>query len=128
MVLQGRVVPGNTFKFIRITNGGNMSVEIETGVIDFDVNVAAWLEQYKSSLAKIKELQEIADIARSHIENALGDNQVGMFLNRPVVRWSFVESKRFDTKRAREILPAQVIEALEVVTTSRRFSLVSGDE
>jgi hypothetical protein len=51
-----------------------------------------------------------------------------MFLNRPVGRWSFVESKRFDTKRAREILPAQVIEALEVVTTSRRFSLVSGDE
>jgi hypothetical protein len=50
-----------------------------------------------------------------------------MFLNRPVVRYSFVESKRFDTKRAREILPTQVIEALEVVSTSRRFSIVNED-
>ena len=32
-----------------------MSVEIEKGVIDFDVNTAAWLEQYKSALFKIKE-------------------------------------------------------------------------
>jgi predicted phage-related endonuclease len=107
--------------------GVNMSVEIETGVVDFDANTAAWLEQYKSAVAKIKELQEVADVARSHIEQALGDNETGMFLNRPVVRWSVVESKRFDTKRAREILPAQVIEALEVVSTSRRFSIVNED-
>ncbi len=48
-----------------------------------------------------------------------------MFLNRPVVRYTFVESKRFDTKRAREILPAQVIDTLEIISTSRRFSIVS---
>ena len=112
----------------RITKGERMSVEIEKGVIDFDVNTAAWLEQYKSALSKIKELQEVADIARSHIEQALGEGETGMFLNRPVVRWTRVESKRFDTKRAREILPVQVIEALEVVTVSRRFTLVTGDE
>jgi predicted phage-related endonuclease len=108
--------------------GVNMSVEIETGVVDFDANTAAWLEQYKSAQAKIKELQEVADVARAHIEAALGDNQLGMFLNRPVVRYSFVESRRFDTKRAREILPAQVIEALEIVSTSRRFSIVNEDD
>ena len=107
--------------------GVNMSVESGKGVVDFDANTAAWLEQYKSALAKIKELQEVADVARSHIELALGDNELGMFLNRPVVRYSFVESKRFDTKRAREILPSQVIEALEVVSTSRRFSIVTED-
>jgi predicted phage-related endonuclease len=105
-----------------------VSVETDKGVVDFDVNTAAWLEQYKSALAKIKEQQEVADIARAHIESALGDNQIGMFLNKPVVRWSVVESRRFDTKRAREILPAQVVEALEVVSTSRRFSIVSEDE
>jgi predicted phage-related endonuclease len=108
--------------------GVNMSVEIETGVVDFDANTAAWLEQYKSAQAKIKELQEVADVARAHIERALGDNQLGMFLNRPVVRYTFVESRRFDTKRAREILPVQVIEALEIVSTSRRFSIVNEDD
>jgi hypothetical protein len=117
-----------------------MSVEIETGVVDFDANTAAWLEQYKSAQVKIKELQEVAvqvkikelqevaDVARAHIERALGDNQLGMFLNRPVVRYTFVETRRFDTKRAREILPAQVIDALEVVSTSRRFSIVNEDD
>lgn len=107
--------------------GVSMSVQIETGIIDFDDNVAAWLEQYKNALAKIKEWQEVADVARSHIEQALGEAQTGMYNNRPVVRWTNVESRRFDTKRAREILPAQVVEALEVVSTSRRFTIVNED-
>ena len=119
---------GRFGKNTRITKGERMSVEIEKGVIDFDVNTAAWLEQYKSALFKIKELQEVAEIARAHIEQALGDGEVGMFLNRPVVRWTRVESKRFDTKRAREILPEQVISALEVVSVARRFTLVSEDD
>jgi predicted phage-related endonuclease len=108
--------------------GVSMSIESERGIIDFDANIAAWLEQYKNALAQIKQLQEVADVARSHIEAALGENQIGMFNNRPVVRWSFVESTRFDTKRARELLPAQVVEALEVKSTSRRFTIVNEDE
>jgi hypothetical protein len=43
-----------------------MSVEIEKGVIDFDESIAMWLEQYRSALAKIKEWEEVADVARSH--------------------------------------------------------------
>ena len=106
-----------------------MSVEIEKGVIDFDDNAAAWLENYKNALAKIKEWQEVADVARSHIENSLGDAEVGMYLNRPVVRWSFIETRRFDIKRAKEILPPQVLDTLEIITNSRRFSIVEqGDE
>ena len=105
-----------------------MSVEIEKGVIDFDDNAAAWLENYKNALAKIKEWQEVADVARSHIENSLGDAEVGMYLNRPVVRWSFIETRRFDVKRAKEILPSQVLDTLEVITNSRRFSIVEQDD
>ncbi len=110
------------------TLGVKVTVEIEKGIVDFDADANAWLEQYKAALLKIKEWQEVADIARSHLESALGDSQVGMFGNRPVVRWSVVESKRFDTKRAREILPAQVIDLLEVVSTTRRFTVVRDDE
>lgn len=102
-----------------------MSVEIETGIVDLDANTAAWLEQYKSALAKIKELNEVADVARAHIEMSLGDCEVGMFLNRPVVRWTRVESTRFDTKKAREILSANLIKELEVVSVSRRFTIVT---
>ena len=104
-----------------------MSVEIETGVVDFDSNTAAWLENYKNALAKIKEWQEVADVARAHIEQSLGDAEVGMYQNRPVVRWSFIETRRFDVKRAKEILPTQVLDTLEVISNSRRFSIVEQD-
>jgi predicted phage-related endonuclease len=107
--------------------GKTVSVEFEKGVVDFDNNVAAWLENYKGALTKIKEWQEVADVARAHIENALGDCEVGIYQNRPVVRWSFVESRRFDVKRAKEILPQQVVDSLEVFSTSRRFSIVDQD-
>jgi len=101
-----------------------VSVEIETGVVDFDDNTASWLENYKNALTKIKEWQEVADVARAHIEQSLGDAEVGMYQNQPVVRWSFIETKRFDVKRAKEILPEQVLDTLEVITNSRRFSIV----
>lgn len=101
-----------------------MSMQIEKGVKVLDDNTAQWLKQYREALAKIKEWQEIADIARSHLENALGDCEEGLYNGQSVVRWTAIESKRFDTKRAREILPPQVIEMLEVVQHSRRFSLV----
>ena len=104
-----------------------MSVEIETGIVDFDSNTAAWLENYKNALAKIKEWQEVADVARAHIEQSLGDAEVGMYQNRPVVRWSFIETRRFDVKRAKEILPLQVLDTLEVISNSRRFSIVEQD-
>jgi predicted phage-related endonuclease len=104
-----------------------VSVEIETGVVDFDNNTASWLENYKNALAKIKEWQEVADVARAHIEQSLGDAEVGMYQNRQVVRWSFIETRRFDIKRAKEILPAQVLDTLEVISNSRRFSIVEQD-
>lgn len=101
-----------------------MSMQIEKGVVILDDNTAQWLKQYREALAKIKEWQEVADIARSHLENALGDCEEAMHNGSTVIRWTQVESKRFDTKRAREILPPQVIELLEVVQHTRRFSVV----
>jgi predicted phage-related endonuclease len=109
---------------LRLVLGGKMTVEIEHKIVDFDDAVGQWLRQYKEAQDEVKKWQEVADIARSHLEAAMGEAEVAMFQNRPVIRWTYVESKRFDTKRAREILPPQVIEALETVSTSRRFTIV----
>jgi hypothetical protein len=57
----------------------------------------------------------------------MGDSETALYENKPVVRWTRVESRRFDTKKAREILPQQVIDVLEIVSTSRRFTLVDPD-
>lgn len=104
-----------------------MSTEIEKGVIDFDESIAMWLEQYRSALAKIKEWEEVADVARSHIEAALGDAEVGLYKGQQVVRFTTVTSTRFDVKRAKELLPPQVLDVLQVQTNSRRFTLVNQD-
>lgn len=105
-----------------------MSTEIEKGVIDFDESIAMWLEQYRSALAKIKEWEEVADVARSHIECALGDAEVGLYKGQQVVRFTTVTSTRFDVKRAKELLPPQVLDVLQVQTNSRRFTLVNQDQ
>lgn len=105
-----------------------MSTEIEKGVIDFDESIAMWLEQYRSALAKIKEWEEVADVARSHIESALGDAEVGLYKGQQVVRFTTVTSTRFDVKRAKELLPPQVLDVLQVQTNSRRFTLVNQDQ
>jgi predicted phage-related endonuclease len=107
---------------------GVMSMELEKGVVDFDENIAMWLEQYRHALAKIKEWEEVADVARSHIEASLGDNEIGLYRGREVVRFTSVTSTRFDTKRAKEILPPQVLDVLQVQSTHRRFTLVNQDE
>jgi predicted phage-related endonuclease len=109
---------------LRLVLGGKMTMEIEHGVVDFDDGVGQWLRQYKAAQAEAKKWTEIADVARSHLEAAMGDAELAMYQNRPVIRWTKVESTRFDTKRAREILPPQVIEALETVSVSRRFTIV----
>jgi predicted phage-related endonuclease len=103
-------------------------MEIEKGVVDFDESVAMWLEQYRNAVLKIKEWEEIADVARSHIESALGDAQSGLYKGQEVVRWTNVTSTRFDVKRAKEILPPQVLDLLQVQSTSRRFSLITNEE
>lgn len=101
-----------------------MSVQIEQNVVALDDNTAQWLKQYREALTKIKEWEEVADIARSHLETALGDNEIALYQGKEVVRWTKVESTRFDVKRAREILDAKIVEALTVPSVSRRFSIV----
>ena len=104
-----------------------MSIEIEKGVVIFDDGAAHWLERYKDALAKIKEWQEVAEIARAHLENHLGDNEEGFYQGRRVVRWTTVTSNRFDVKRAKEILPEQVLDLLNVQSTARRFTVVEDE-
>lgn len=111
----------------RITKGERMSVEIEPGIIELDDTAQAWLLQYKTIKAQMTELEEKLQIARDHLEYALGESETATVKGHPVIRWSRVESRRFDSKKAREILPPQVVEALEMVSVSRRFSIVSED-
>ena len=105
-----------------------MSMQIETGVIDFDLDTFNWVDRYRHTMREIKELQEVADIARSHIEAAMGDCQIGFHHNRPVVKWTTVTTERLNTKMVKEALTPELLEQFTTTSISRRFSLVDEDE
>lgn len=105
-----------------------MTIQVDNKSVILDENTAQWLKQYREALAKVKEWQEIADIARSHLEVALGENEVALYQGQEVVRWTNVTSKRFDVKKAREMLPGNVISLFEIEQISRRFTLVDQDK
>jgi hypothetical protein len=58
----------------------------------------------------------------------LGDAEVGRVNGREAIKWTVVESRALDVKKCRELLPAESIEQLETIRTSRRFSLVDETE
>lgn len=105
-----------------------MSLEIEPGVIELDDTAQAWLLAYKKTKAEIAQLEEKLQVARDHLELALGSSELALIKGQPVIRWTRTEAHRFDTKKAREILPAELIGALETTIVSRRFSIVEVDE
>ena len=105
-----------------------MTIQVDTKSVVLDDNTAQWLRQYRDAQANIKQWQEVADIARSHLENALGENEVAIYQGQEVVRWTTVTSKRFDVKKARETLPSNVIGLFETEQISRRFTLVDQDK
>ena len=105
-----------------------MSLEINPLEIDFDPEVARWVAEYKRLKLEAAQIAEQIDIARSHIEAALGDHEIGTVAGQPVVRWSTVESERIDVKKLREVLPPQVLELVTKKSTARRFTILTGDE
>jgi len=105
-----------------------MSLQINQEEIDFDPGVIGLLSRLRRLKAEIGEMQEQADILTEQVKSAMGDALIGTVNGAPAVRWTTVESTRFDVKKAREVLPQQVIDLLEVKSQSRRFQLLDGGE
>lgn len=92
--------------------------------VDLDPAASAFLAAYIEAKAKIKEWQEKADVAAEQVKAAMGENEIGRVNGREAVRWTTVEARALDVKKCRELLPVELIEKLETIRTTRRFSLV----
>ena len=101
-----------------------MSTQINTQMVDLDPSASAFLTAYIEAKAKVKEWTEKADIAAEQVKAALGDAEIGLVNGKEAVRWTIVESHRIDTKKIREMLPPEMVEKLEVLSVSRRFTIV----
>ena len=105
-----------------------MSLQINPEEIDFDPGVAGLIARLRRLKAEISELTDQADILTEQIKSAMGDAIIGTVNGAPAVKWSIVETNRFDTKKAKELLPEQVVQLLTIKSTSKRFTLLDGDE
>ena len=101
-----------------------MGTELDNQTVALDMAASAFVAAYIEAKQKIKEWTEKADLAAEQIKAALGDHEVGLIDGKPAVRWSTVESKAIDIKKCREILPPQVLDLVEIVRTSKRFTIV----
>lgn len=105
-----------------------MGTEQNLQTIELDKAASAFLAAYIEAKTKIKEWQEKADLAAEQIKAAMGDHEVGLIDGAPAVKWTTVESKAIDIKKCREVLPPQVLNLVEVVRQSKRFTIIGEGE
>lgn len=86
-------------------------------------DASAWLGLIRQCDQQIKDLEETKQVARKHIEQLLGENEIGVIDGKPVVRWTVVPSTRLDTSKLKAERP-EVYEAFTRTSISRRFTLV----
>jgi predicted phage-related endonuclease len=103
-------------------------MEEQRASVELPLDMAGWIELYKKTQADIKVLEEKVAAAKEKIQEALGENEVGLIDGSPVVRWTKVTSTRLDMKKAKEVLDPKILAFLSSESTSRRFSLVDTDE
>lgn len=93
-------------------------------------DIQGWFTILRTYTEQRDKAQEFIDLARSKIEEALGENETGLLAGVPVVKWTHVTSSRFDQKKAKAFLTAEQAEQCLNVVKSRRFVLldqVDGD-
>jgi hypothetical protein len=96
--------------------------------LELPPHLAGWLTEYNNLKAQIKDLTERADIARAHLESALGDNVMATVNGVPVLKWDYVDSKRFNQKKAQQLLSEAVFQECFDITRSRVFRPISQDD
>lgn len=103
-----------------------MDADFVTEPVELPESVAHWLAEYNRLKLEQKALEEKMDIARSHVELALGPATLGLINGQPAVKWGWVESRRFDQTKAKELLRNQpgVLEACYTNQRMRRFELI----
>jgi len=105
-----------------------MSMQIDLETVALDPDVARYVLEFKKLKLEEAQLKEQLADARQRIESAMGEATIALVDGAPAVRWTPVESTRFDVTKAKEILPQQVLDLLMVKSTSRRFTLIDGSE
>jgi predicted phage-related endonuclease len=95
--------------------------------VELPPDAVNWRALIQDCDAKIKDLEKTKKIARGHLEQMMGDAELGLIDGRPAVHWTVVASRRLDQKKLKEQAP-ELVEACTVTSISRRFTLATGED
>ena len=95
---------------------------------ELPTSVAAWLNEYKRLQAEKKALEEKMEIARAHVELALGENELGSVNGVPVVKFGWSARNAFDQTKAKKLLTDEQIAECITTTQVRSFRLFDIDK
>ena len=103
-----------------------MTTDVKSS-IELTADQLMWRDAYLKAAAQEKQWAETKEVARKHLEQALGEAEEGCVGDEVLVRFSYVTSNRLDQKKLKELAPDLVAECT-VQSTSRRFTVPTGDD
>lgn len=89
-------------------------------------DVRAHVEVLRWAKDRIREIKEIGDGARAEIERAMGDADVGVLDDKPVINWSSHKKRQLNQKALRDERPEIAEEYTETVDV-RTFTVIKDD-
>lgn len=105
-----------------------MTMQDDINEVSLDTQTALWVGEYKRLKQQIGELTEALDVARAHIESAMGDATVASINGLPAVRWSTVTSVRLDTTQMKKTIAPELLAPFQTTTVSRRFEVLKDSD
>ena len=105
-----------------------MTIQDNINEVSLDATTALWVAEYRRLKLEIAQLNEAADVARSHIESAMGDATVASINGLPAVRWSTVTSTRLDTSQMKKTIAPELLAPFQTTTVTRRFEVLKEGE
>jgi putative phage-type endonuclease len=95
--------------------------------VNFGDDEALLVAGYLGFVAQAKELTDKAETVKKQIQGLLGDAEIGLFDNQPLVTWKSSTSERFDSTGFKKANPAEYAKYTKT-STSRRFLVKGGSD
>ena len=89
--------------------------------MELDPTTRHWLDAYLNADAEIRRWTETRDACRANLEAALGNDDTATIDGAPVITWKWVDSIRIDTKKVKNLLPPEMLQAVQTVSSARVF-------
>lgn len=96
--------------------------ERERPGIELNDEQAGWVRVFQQASEQIERMTEVRDEARRHLEEALGEAEIGTVNGVSRVQWTHVSSTRLDQRKLKEQYP-DVHAACVALSMTRRFTV-----